>query len=357
MPPKRTPATRNRRISPSQADSDSHHSSRSSSPDSEYQTPVVTRKQVPPVTARKPAAVRKATSAATAQLAQTARDIDSIQRRIAELEATVAAQGTVGEEQDAFEDTYQQASYVDCVPILSEGVQRIPTEEAPEWYQKLFPEEQTTWNFPPSAPKTGHLWQGYDPVLLDLQSKAAEVKGELRSTYEAQISEWRVLRQSILYTHLIGGALFQLNSAISEYNIPAGDLPQVLAHLEQIAANLVSDQLKRASVILFASKHTGQGAKKLVEATEESAVGYHPDLIKRVRELADPKKKKFDSESEASESSTSTSQPAKKHGSSTWRPAASPSSPSKQQDGPAANVSKSPSKQSSPRKPWGGKGG
>ena len=302
--------------------------------------------------------------AAAKQLKSTDAEIEALSRRIAQIEASIEGvkikKVAVAKEAVDQQGLSQEKPYFECAPILHEGVSRIPNEEAPEWYQKLLPDTQTTWNFPPTEPKNGHLGPVYDVILQNLREKASGLKGDLRLTYEGYIDEWKTLRQSVLYTVVVGGALSQINSVIAASNgaivdEDTSDLSECLLYLEELAANLASDQIKRASVILFASYYTAQGAKKLVTAVQDTTVGFHPELLKNVRELHQPKEqKKGDPEADSADSRKEEAQyaqfPPKKPGSTTWKPA------NKTRDGAHANA-KSPSKLSSPRKQGDGNGG
>ena len=289
-------------------------------------------------------------AASTKQLQEAAEEeIARLQDRIAVVEASLA--------REKVPVTGKQQLYFQCAPVLYEGASRLPNEEAPEWYQTLLPETQSTWNFPPFEPKNGHLGDVFDQVHQNLRDKAAEVKGDLRITYEGYIEEWKLLRQSILYTVLVGGALAQINYVIAEsegaiVNEGTSDLLDCLELLETIVSNLASDQIKRASVILFASLYTAQGAKKIVTAVQDTAVGFHPELLKAVREQHQPKdRKKSEYDSDPADATKEESQfSPRKSTATTWKP------PTKPRDGPTA-PSKNPSKLPSPRKHGGGKGG
>ena len=156
---------------------------------------------------------------------------------------------------------------------------------------------------------------------------------------------------------LVGGALAQINYVIAEsegaiVNEGTSDLLDCLELLETIVSNLASDQIKRASVILFASLYTAQGAKKIVTAVQDTAVGFHPELLKAVREQHQPKdRKKSEYDSDPADATKEKSQfSPRKSTATTWKP------PTKPRDGPTA-PSKNPSKLPSPRKHGGGKGG
>ena len=144
--------------------------------------------------------------------------------------------------------------------VLTFGATRIDREEAPEWDKTLFGEHQSIWDFP-LASKDGHLADLYDPIAQRLQAQATTTTGAIQASYQAYTAEWKTLRQSLLYSRLIGAALHQIASLAEEQGEAA--LASTIQHLETIAANLASDQLERASVLITAADHSSIGADKL----------------------------------------------------------------------------------------------
>ena len=224
-------------------------------------------------TGRKPAA-------STKQL-QEAADEESarLQDRIAVVEASLA--------REKVSATEKQQLYFQCAPVLHVRRHVTTPERGGTGVVPDAPARDPVYlELPAVRAEERHLGDVFDQVHQNLRDKAAEVKGDLRITYEGYIEEWKLLRQSILYTVLVGGALAQINYVIAEsegaiVNEGTSDLLDCLELLETIVSNLASDQIKRASVILFASLYTAQGAKKNVTAVQDTTVGFHPEL--RVR--------------------------------------------------------------------------
>lgn len=170
-------------------------------------------------------------------------------------------------------------------PVLDSEGRRLDSEEAPLDYKQNF--KSSFWDFPAFvADKDGHCPGGSDVIAAKLADQATKCSGELNTLYLAYAEEWKALRQSTIYGHLIQAALIQVNSKIesSEAELP-GDLQRVLQHLEVIITNLTSDLLKRSSVIITAAKHSQAGAERIAQVLEAETTGLHPAAERAFQDL------------------------------------------------------------------------
>ena len=128
-----------------------------------------------------------------------------------------------------------------------------------------------------------------DLVASRLREKERELHGELSTRYEGYSDEWPTLRQSVLYGHLALCAILQITECDLFEDLD-DNLCDSLLQLQQVFANLVSDQLERASVLITAAEHSHQGAVKIKHGVAAERKGLHPSLLRLFKDLGPPPK-------------------------------------------------------------------
>lgn len=197
-------------------------------------------------------------------------------------ESQDTAQANVGPEPTEFDESF--------APVLTPSQSCLEPEEASEEYLLLFPD--SFWAFPIVDRKDGHLSSLLDPIGQKLIAQASLCSGPLQARYEERVSEWRVLRQSVIYGQLVSAALIQVSNALDAQESPLDleecDLRQVIQRLQTIVINLTSDQLARASVLITAAEHSNAGAEKVEFSLRAPTLGLHPSALKHFADLGPP---------------------------------------------------------------------
>ena len=197
------------------------------------------------------------------------------------------------EENSGDEAQYEDEEQVEFASILHPGLRETRIDDpglVPDWHRNLFLDHDTTWDFPIVENKTGHLTNSFETVTETLRTKMANVSGELHGKYQGYIDEWKVLRQSTIYSKLVASALAQINQVITDYPREArydsrGNLVQRLQQLESIMATLLRAQVDRATVIIAAAYHSQQGATKIAARIEAQSLGIPRHLLNHYEDL------------------------------------------------------------------------
>lgn len=179
------------------------------------------------------------------------------------------------------EDREEQPTYREVATCLKDFVQRGEVQE-PGWSEELFAANPAFWEFPRGAAKDGRLSEVGDVIALRLRDQENLTQGAISQGYQYLRAEWPVLRLSLIYSRLVGTALYQINEFIANEDRITFDecsLKSDLLHLEEIFEAITSQQLARASVIITAADHTLQGAEKVAHHFSTTKSALHPKAV------------------------------------------------------------------------------
>ena len=182
-------------------------------------------------------------AASTKQLQEAAEEeIARLQDRIAVVEASLA--------REKVSATEKQQLYFQCAPVLHVRRHVTTPERGGTGVVPDAPARDSVYlELPAVRAEERAPWRRLRPSPPEPAGQGGRSQGRPPHTYEGYIEEWKQLRQSILYTVLVGGALAQINYVIAEsegaiVNEGTSDLLDCLELLETIVSNLASDQIK-----------------------------------------------------------------------------------------------------------------